>query len=127
MGEVTQATRAGSVDRSAGAGALSRHPVDRRCEHCGGSLEGKRSHALYCGADCRRAAWAIRRSAQAEKALETLPVGTQRLADRRLRTVTGPCLTITLPADWPERSTRFWTRMQEIRSRRGMARTERGR
>jgi hypothetical protein len=95
---------------------------ERVCGCCGASLEGKRRHAQYCGADCRRAAWAKRRRGSIEKASETLPVDAQRLRDGRIRTIIGPCLTITVPGDWPERSARFWTEVkaiqrQEVRQR----------
>jgi hypothetical protein len=86
----------------------------RTCAVCGASLDGRRSHAVYCSSSCRGAAWATRRLAAAEKALETLSAGSQRLRDGRIRTPIGPRLTITVPADWPERSARFWNGLAEI-------------
>ena len=79
----------------------------RVCEACGSSLEGRRRQARFCSADCRRAAW---RSREAEKASRTVSPDAERLPDGRIHARIGPCLEFDLPADWPERSERFWRR-----------------
>jgi hypothetical protein len=79
---------------------------------CDRSLEGKRRDARFCGPDCRRAAWGSR---QERKAFRTPFAGAERLPDGRYRLRIGPCLEFDLPADFPERSRRFWRAMGDLR------------
>ena len=79
---------------------------------CNRSLEGKRKDARFCSPECRRAAWGAR---QESKAFRTPFTDAERLPDGRYRVRIGPCLEFEVPADWPERSTRFWRAMGGMR------------
>jgi hypothetical protein len=58
---------------------------DRACVICGGSLEGRRGHARYCGGPCR-AEGARLRAILAASPGRAYPSLAQRLARQRKRT-----------------------------------------
>lgn len=56
-----------------------------RCQFCGASLEGMRSHARFCGASCRREHYRISAllSGRADSGYPTLAVYLRKRAKRR--------------------------------------------
>lgn len=83
----------------------------RACAWCGGSLEGRRVDASYCGDACRHAAWRARKHAtQAKGVSESSP--SEETASNGFRAAAG-----TFP----------WQRLRFFRRRRPAIREQRDR